>query len=327
VSALRRIALRVALATAVGAACWAAQAGGAGAQASAPPCAPGTPPLPPPTVNATGDPSSPERIVAGRPFTIEYDSREVVVQDTAGPPGTTFSSNNATGELIGPTVPTPGTAVFTVRYFAIGATAATACTQSTTFTVNVELGDLVSARIGYAEGPTIKLIGRFDRLPKRGALTGGAPVAGLLFPCTDTTARLPIVAELRIERNLRTKPSVASPLRTLTLPDPCGPKPSAALARGARIRHANIFDNTWTVAVEHRFGKGARYWLRITQSGRLLGQLRYYVAYRPQARRFAEVWVIAPEAAFEQARCNPPRRGDPTRPLGFRKFPIPPCPR
>jgi hypothetical protein len=190
----------------------------------------------------TGDPGSPERIVAGRPFTIEYDSNQVAVQDTVGPPGTTFSSNDATGGLIAPTVPAAGPAVFTVRYTDIAATAATACTQSASFTVDVGPGDLLAPRIGYSEGPTIKLIGKFARLPRRGDLTGGAPVAGLLFPCTDTTAKVPLLAELRVERNLRRRPSAASPLTTLALPDPCGPKPSAAAAPGARLRHANIFE-------------------------------------------------------------------------------------
>ncbi len=325
---MTRTAVRIALAGLLAAACWATLAGGAAGQAtSVPACPPGSPALPAPTVSVSGSPATPERVVAGRSFTVEYDARDVVVQDTLGPPGTTFASNDPTGGLISPTVPAAGPAVFTVRYYDINATAAAACTQSTTFTVNVELGDLISARIGYSEGPTIKLIGKYARLPRRGDLTGGAPVAGLLFPCTDTTARVPVVAELRIERNLRRAPSVTSPLTTLTLPDPCGPKPSTALARGARIRHANIFDSSWTVAVEHRLTGGARYWLRITQAGRLLGQLRYYAAFRPAATRFAEVWVIAPEAAFERARCRKLSRGDPTNPLGFRKFPIPPCPR
>ena len=325
---MTRTAARIAVLGLLAAACWVAVAAtGAGQAGRFPPCPPGAPALPPPTQTVTGDPGSPERIVAGRPFTIEYDSNQVAVQDTVGPPGTTFSSNDATGGLIAPTVPAAGPAVFTVRYTDIAATAATACTQSASFTVDVGPGDLLAPRIGYSEGPTIKLIGKFARLPRRGDLTGGAPVAGLLFPCTDTTAKVPLLAELRVERNLRRRPSAASPLTTLALPDPCGPKPSAAAAPGARLRHANIFDNSWTVAAEHRFTGGARYWLRITQAGRLLGELRYYVAFRPAATRFSAVWVIAPEAAFERARCARPRRGDPTIPLGFRKFPIPPCAR
>lgn len=299
----------------------------AGQGFSPPPCPPGTPPLTPPTVRFEGSAAT-SRVIAGRPFTIEYDTAiGVIVLDTvAGAPGTTFDGP-ADGVSASPTVAAPGPAPFTVRYYSADARPGQECTQSLAFTVPVELGDLIRARIGSSEGRTIKLIGKYDRLPRRGDLTGGAPVAGLLYPCTDTTARVPILVELRVERNLRTKPSAASPLTTLTLPDPCGPKPSTALARGARIRHANIFDGTWTVAVEHRIAGGARYWLRITQAGRLVGQLRYYAAFRPAASRFAEVWVIAPEAAFERARCTRPRRGDPTQPLGFRKFPIPPCPR
>ena len=37
--------------------------------------------------------------------------------------------------------------------------------------------------------------------------------------------------------------------------------------------------------------------------------------------------MIAPEAAFETARCHKPKRGHAGPPLGFRKWPIPPCPR
>jgi hypothetical protein len=149
----------------------------------------------------------------------------------------------------------------------------------------------------------------------------------VLWPCTATTARVPVVAELRAERDLRRKPTIASPVATLTVPDPCGPAAATAAPAGARLRLANIFDNTWILAGEHRAKAGARYWLRITQAGRLLGQLRYYMGFRPQATRFASIWVIAPEAAFERARCRRPKREDPEVPLGWRKFPIPPCPR
>jgi hypothetical protein len=103
---------------------------------------------------------------------------------------------------------------------------------------------------------------------------------------------------------------------------------TAAPAPGATLRFygdPDVDAGERTLAVQHRFKGGARYWLRITQAGRLIGQLRYYTAFRAQRGRFAATWVIAPEAAFEAARCRRPRREDPQTPLGFRKFPIPPC--
>ena len=73
--------------------------------------------------------------------------------------------------------------------------------------------------------------------------------------------------------------------------------------------------------------KGARYSVRITQAGRLLAQARFFTAFRAARGSFPPIWVIAPEAAYEAARCTPPRRGHGGPPLGFRKWPIPPCPR
>lgn len=286
-----------------------------------PDCPSGTAPLTPPTPRVEGSPRFPDRVIAGRPFTIEYDTTlGVAVQDTLGPPGTTFDGDDPTGGLVTPTVPAPGPAAFTVRYYALSGTPA--CVQSTTFTVDVELGDPLPARIGAAEGPT-RFIARLPRLPRVGILTTGAPVAGLLWPCTVATALVPVVAELRVERNLRRRPSASSPLTTLTLTDPCG---ADAFVPGpvASLRHRLVFDDTRGLVVEHRWKKGARYWLRITQAGRLLGELRYYVAFRAARGRFAQTWVIAPEAAFERARC---RRPPPSTPLGFRTFPLPPCPR
>lgn len=288
---------------------------------SLPDCPPGTAPLTPPTPQVSGSPRFPDRVIAGRPFTIEYDTAlGVIVQDTLAPPGTAFDSDDPTGLTVTPTVPVPGLAVFTVRYYASSGTPA--CVQSTSFTVDVELGDPLPTRIGAAEGPT-RFIARLLRLPRAGILTNGAPVAGLLWPCTAATALVPVVAELRVERNLRRRPSASSPLTTLTLPDPCG---ANAFAPGpvASLRYRLVFDDTRGLVVEHRRRQGARYWLRIAQGGRPLGQLRYYVAFRAARGRFAQTWVMAPEAAFERARC---RRPPPSTPLGFRTFPLPPCPR
>jgi hypothetical protein len=315
---MRSSLVRIALALAAVAAGCAALGGGAAGQAQLPPCPPGAPPIPPPTVTAKGDLSAPERIVAGRPFQIEYGVPGNIVQETAGPPGATFSSNDQLGATV--TVAAPGPAVFTARYYDAEASPATACTQTFSFTVNVEVGDLLAPRSGYAQSPST-----FARVPRKGVLTGPeTPVVGILFICRDTTGSVPVVADLRVERNLRRRPSAASPGATMTVSDPCRRTPTTVLAPGARLRHAR----GETVTVEHRFRKGARYWLRITQAGRVLFQVRYYVAFGRKRTMFVQPsWVIAPEAAFEAARCRRRSRGDLRDPLGYQNFPIPPCPR
>lgn len=325
-----RIAL-VVLALGVAWAAGAATAAGQGGPAY-PPCPPGSPPLPAPGVTAQGPSSdAPTRIVAGRPFTLTYDERVVGVQDTAaGTPGTTFDS--PIGSLLTVTVPTPGPASFTVRYFDANATRTTACLQSSTFAIDVEAGDPVSGRTGAIEGTEPRWPrGGPPRLPRKGSLYSGPPFVGALWECSGATGRIPITAELFVERALARRPGQASRVGRLTIDDPCGTQSTtAARAPGATLRFYGGPDadgGERTLAVQHRFKQAARYWLRITQAGRLIGQLRYYVAFRPQAGRFAAVWVIAPEAAFEAARCRRPPRGDPRAPLGFRKFPIPPCPR
>jgi len=291
-------------------------AGGAAGQAPYPPCPPGTAPIPPPTVTVKGDPGSPGRFVAGRPFSIEYGG-EAIVEETAGPPGTTFSSNDLLGATV--TVAAPGPNVFTARYH----DDPPGCSQTFSYTVDVEIGDLISPRGGYAEGPVTE-ISRFDRVPRKGALTLQAPVAGVQFVCTDTTGRIPVVVDLRVERNLRRAPSAASPGATMTVPDPCSRTGATVLAPGARLRHARGD----IVAVDHRFRRGARYWLRITQADHVLFQLRYYVAFgRKQTMFVQKAWVIAPEAAFEAARCRKRPRYDTRYPLGYQNYPIPPCPR
>lgn len=301
-------------AMAVAAVALAPSAAGQGAP-SLPDCPPGTATLTPPT------PRFPESVIAGRPFTIEYETVVgVIVQDTLAPPGTAFDADDPTGVTVTPTVPAPGPAAFAVRYHSSSGTPA--CVQRTTFIVNVAIGDRLPARIGAAEGPT-RFVTRLPRLPRAGILTTGAPVAGMLWPCTEATALVPVVAELRVERRPRRRPSASSPLTTLTVPDPCG---ADAFAPGpfASLRYRLVFDDTRGLLVEHRRRQGARYWLRITQGDRLLGQLRYYVAFRAARGRFAQTWVVAPEAAFERARCRRPPR---STPLGFRTWPLPPCPR
>jgi hypothetical protein len=192
-ASLQRLA--VLLAALLAAATLAALAPGASGQGfSPPPCPPGTPPLPQPTVTVEGSTATPARVVAGRPFEISYDAPlGVIVHDTlAHAPSTTFDGP-ADGPSASPTVPVPGPAGFTVRYYSAAARPGQECTQSFSFTVNVELGDLLPSGMGYAEGPTVKLIGRLPKLPRRGALVGAAPVTGLLGQCTPTTARLPVV--------------------------------------------------------------------------------------------------------------------------------------
>jgi len=268
------------------------------------------------SVTVKGAPGSPGRFVAGRPFSIEYGG-ESIVEETAGPPGTTFASNDLLGATV--TVAAPGPNVFTARYH----DDPPGCSQTFSFTVDVELGDLLSPRSGYAEG-LVTEIPRLERVPRKGALTLQAPVTGIQFVCTDTTARVPVVVDLRVERNLRRAPSAASPGATMTVSDPCGPPGSTVLAPGARLRYVK----EEVVAVEHRFRKGARYWLRIAQADRVLFQLRYYVAFgRKQTMFVQKAWVIAPEAAFQAARCRKLGRYDTRVPLGYQNYPIPPCPR
>ncbi|MGE0027297.1 MAG: hypothetical protein AB7O78_04645 [Thermoleophilia bacterium] len=291
-------------------------AGGAAGQTPYPPCPPGTTPIPPPAVTVRADPGSPGRFVAGRPFTIEYGG-ESIVEETAGPPGTTFATNDLLGATV--TVAAAGPAVFTARYHADPP----GCSQTFSYTVEVEAGDLLTPSGGYGEGP-VGETGRFDRLPRKGALTLQAPVVGIQFVCFDTTGAIPVVVDLRVERNLRRKPSATSPGATMTVSDPCGPKSSTVLAPGARLRYLK----EEVLAVEHRFRRGARYRLRITQADRVLFQARYYVAFgRKQTMFVQKAWVIAPEAAFEAARCRTRPRYDTRYPLGYQNYPIPPCPR
>ena len=315
-----------------GAVGWFAATAGAQTGAPFPACPPAATPLPAPGVSAQG-PSrdAPARIIAGRPFTLTYDETVVGVQDTASATsGTTF--DNPAGSLLSVVVPTPGPAVFTVRYFDANATRATACVWSAAFTVNVEAGDPVSGRVGAIEGPEPRWPLRGPpRLPAKGFLSGGPPLVGALWQCTGTTGRIPVVADLFVERRLARRPSEVSPAGHLTVDDPCSTESIiAARAPGALLRFyggpdADNGERDLTAVVN--FKKGARYWLRITQAGRLIGQVRYFAAWQYQHLAYPTIWVIAPQAAYEAARCHRPKRGFGGPPLGFRKWPIPPCPR
>jgi hypothetical protein len=326
---------RVALLAVTVAACgWLVAAGPAQGAGPFPECAPGTPALPAPAVTAQGrSREAPSRIVAGRPFELTYDESAVGVQDTlAVSPGIAFDGTNV-GNLLTVTVATPGAATFTVRYFDANATRANACVQSSTFTIGVEAGDPVVGRLGAIEGPEpLWPRGGPPRLPKKGLLSTGPPLVGTLWRCSATTGRIPVVAELFIERKLTRRPSESSPLvGRLTVPDPCGTQPLLrARAPGAILSFYGDPEEDGgerSLTAVTTFKVGARYWLRITQAGRLIGQARYYAAFRPAATRFSAIWVIAPQAAFERARCRRPPRENPSVPLGWRTFPIPRCPR
>jgi hypothetical protein len=75
-----------------------------------PPCPPGTPVPAPPVVTHASifNDALPPRIVAGRPFSIEYDDPALVtaVQQTIGPPGTVIRDD--IGGLVELTLPSPG---------------------------------------------------------------------------------------------------------------------------------------------------------------------------------------------------------------------------
>ena len=300
-------------------------AGGAGAQTILPDCAPGTPAPAPPTPNVTGDPGSPTRVIAGRRFSVEYDSPglAVAVQDTAGPPGTVFDFGNQ-GDLITVRAPSAGAVPLTARYYDVRSGT---CVHSFTFTVAVEPGDLVPPGIGAGDGGLIRGT-RLAPLPRGGLLAGDAPKVGLEYPCEGVQAVVPLSAVLRIERRLFRRPSTSSETVRLDIPDPCQTGSAIARAPGVLIRfvgdQSGVDEGVRILGIEHP-GKGAgRFWVQVFQGTRLLGGLRYYTAFRPAARRFTRSWVIAPEAAFERARCRRPPGGVP---LGFRTWPFPPCAR
>jgi hypothetical protein len=291
-----------------------------------PDCAPGTPAPPPPTAAVTGNPATPDRIVAGRFFTIEYDDPNLIVavQDTAGPPGTEFDGG-AEGSAISVALPSAGAIPLTARYFDVQHDGT--CVFSFTFTVNVEAGQLLSPGIGVGDGPLDRSPG-LDPLPRRGINTSGSPVLGRVWTCRGLHARVPITAILREERDLRRRPSESSPTLRIDMPDLCQTRSVTARAPGVALRFIAgsrlVDEGDRTIGVAHTATEGRRYWLQILQGTRLLASLRYYVAHRPQNGAKPALWVLAPEAAFERARCRRPPRDSP---LGIHRYPLPPCPR
>ena len=325
-----RLLLVAALAAAAG---WLAATAASQAPPGFPACPPGSPALPAPAASAQGRAQdAPSRIIAGRPFDISYADGVTYPQDTlAGSPGIAIEGFGQ-GSSVTATVAAPGPATFVVRYVDANATRQTACVQSAAFTVNVEAGDPVTGRLGAIEGPEPRWPRSGPpRLPKKGFLSAGPPLVGLQWPCSGTTGRIPVVAEVFVERRLAKKPTEASPAGRLTVDDPCGTENThVARAPGATITwyggpEADGGERDLTVVTS--FKKGARYWVRITQAGRLLAQARFFTAFRAARGNLPPIWVIAPEAAFEAARCHKPRRGIDAAPLGFRKWPFPPCPR
>jgi hypothetical protein len=318
-----RRALGWALVVALAAACalLAGSSPRADAQAPLPDCAPGTPPLPVPVVKVEADPGNAGRIVAGRFFTIEYDdpALTVAVQNTVLPPGAVIDGTDD-GNFITLALPAAGAIPLTAKYYDLEHNGT--CVQSLTYTVNVEAGDLVPAGIGATEGggPT------FKKLPKVGINTGGLPSVGLSWLCTGTQAVVPVSAVLREERVLRKRPSVTSKTLRIDLPDPCSTKSVTVTSPGVVMRFLAfryVDEGDRVISVEHRARHGRRYWLQILQGTRVLGSLRYYVAWRPQNLSRPAAWVVAPEAAFEKARCKRPRAFE--APLGLHKYPLPPC--
>ena len=118
------------------------------------------------------------------------------------------------------------------------------------------------------------------------SLASGTALLGTVWRCSATTGAVPVAVELFAERSLRKRPSVTSPVVRLTVADPC--QTTGAVARAAPNALLRFYgsspysDDERVVTVQHRSKAPARYWLRISQAGRVLGQLRYYVALRPR---------------------------------------------
>ncbi len=294
-----------------------------------PPCAAGVPAPPPPTVVVEASRDAPSRLIAGRPFNVNFTGDDSYADSLeAAVPGTVF--DDPRGGTVSVTVPTAGVASFTVRYIAANATRANACTWAHTFTLTVEEGDPVVAKLGAIEGPDARWPrGGPPKLPRRGILVSGRPLVGLQWRCTGTSSRVPLVAQLFVERRLGRSPTEASPAGRLDVPDPCAEdvvlraRPPGALLTFFGGTDVDSGDRDLTAVVSYR--GGARYWLRVTQGTRVLGQSRFFVAYKGQAGRFPALYVLAPEASYVAATCNRPRRGDDLFPLGFRKWPFPAC--
>jgi len=298
---------------------------GAAQSGSLPPCPPGTPAPAPPTVEAhRASVGSPERLVAGRPLSIEYDDPNltVAVQSTTGPPGTVVDLDD--GDAVTLTLPAPGQVTMTAAYYVLRNGT---CTFPFTYTLDVAPGDLVPAGVGAARGFSSRGGYRFAKLPRFGDADPLKPSAGLVFRCDGAQAPVPLSLVLHAERRLPRRPSEASPSVRLDIPDPCTTKTTRVVGLGARlwfVSHDRFDEGERALAVEITTKAPTRFWMRVAQDARSLGSMRFFTEWKPQNGRFDRGWVMAPEAGFERARC---RRPPGATALGFRRWSLPPCPR
>ncbi len=289
-----------------------------------PPCPPGTPVPPPPTVSATlAAVGSPERLVAGRPIDVRYDAASgTAVNSTSPPPGSVVEVDD--GNAITLTVPTPGQVALTANYYAFDDET---CTFPFTFTRDVQTGDPVPAGVGATRGFSPRGGFTFAALPRFGDLDVLKPAAGLVFRCDGAKAPVPLSLVVAVERRLPRRPSKASPTVRLDVPDPCVTPTRRVVGLGVRlwfVGRDRPDEGERFLALEVTTKAPTRVWARFAQGARSLGALRFYTAWKPQNGRFAAGWVMAPEAGFERARC---RRPPAATGLGFRRWPLPPCPR
>jgi hypothetical protein len=289
-----------------------------------PPCPPGTPVPPPPTVTATlAAAGSPARLVAGRPITIEYEPAQgTAVERTTGPPGTAVDIDD--GNAVTLTLPAPGQVAMSATYYSFGNET---CAHPFAYTLDVTPGDLVPAGVGATRGFSPRGGFRFTKLAKFGDYDGLKPSAGLVFACDGAKAPVPLSLVVHTERRLAKRPTAASPSIRLDVPDPCTTKTTRVVGLGMRlwfVSHDRPDEGERFFALEVTTKAPARFWARFAQDARPLGSLRFFTAWKPQNGRFPRGWVMATEAGFERARC---RRPPFTTGLGFRRWPLPPCPR
>ena len=289
-----------------------------------PDCPAGTPAPAPPVVTVTGSSRSASRLVAGRPIEVQYDDPALVVavQETIGPPGTTFDGD-AGGSSATMTLPAAGAIPVTAKYYDVRNGT---CVHGLTYTLTVDAGDLVPAGVGATREFSPRGGFEMRRLPRAGDYDGGPVTVGLVLPCDGAKAVVPLSVALHQERNLRRRPSASSPTVRLDVPDPCDtPTRVVASLPGVRLFYVNTSraDEGERFLVAQILTKGPRrFWVEFAQGARRLGSLRFYTAWKPQNGGFPKGWVVAPEAAFERARC---RRPPSDTPLGFRDWPFPPC--
>jgi hypothetical protein len=290
-----------------------------------PPCPPGSAAPAPPQVSAhRASVGSPERLVAGRPISIEYDDPglTVAVQSTTGPPGTVVADD--IGSLVTLTLPAPGQVAMTADYFVVRDGT---CTFPFTYTLDVQPGDLVPAGVGATRGFSPRGGFRFTKLARFGDYDGLKPAAGLVFACDGAKAPVPLSLVVGVERRLARRPTQASPTVRLDVPDPCTAPTKRVVGLGVRlwfVSHDRPDEGERYLALEVTSKAPTRWWARFAQDVRPLGSLRFYTAWKPQNGFYPKGWVMAPEAGFERARC---RRPPFTTGLGFRRWPLPPCPR